>query len=192
MLKKISIFITLLIVVSFTQINCGRQYVSDSALSTTPSTNDDFKLKCEAYLFDAQLKRDGKPTSFRLDLYQLDTLIGIGGRGYLGKGALKGYMSADSLKVYFPASNEYVLEAITDLMNSFECTEKHPEFRLFELFFDLPDSIDFPTSINITSDYEDTNKPEFIVSTTNCPWRISLPVFRKPWWKFSWKRPFRL
>jgi len=150
---------------------CGRSFTAEIMEETQKS---DIKIKAEAYLFDAQLKRNGKPTSFRLDLYQTDTLIGIGGRGYLGKGALKGWMSTDSIKVYFPSTNEYVYEAIEDLMNSFECSGNLSSINLTNLFYDLPDRISQPDDINIEADYKDKKQPEFIITPQNCSWRISL------------------
>jgi hypothetical protein len=76
----------------------------------------------EAYLMDARVYRDGKPTSFRLELFVSDSLIGIGGRGYLGKGALKGVLTRDSLIMYFPTSREYVREARDSLLTSAACS----------------------------------------------------------------------
>ncbi len=83
-------------------------------------------------------------------------------------------MSTDSIKVYFPSTNEYVYEAIEDLMNSFECSGNLSSINLTNLFYDLPDRISQPDDINIEADYKDKKQPEFIITPQNCSWRISL------------------
>ncbi len=96
------------------------------------------KVEVEAYLFDAKLRRDNKPTSVRLEFFHTDSVIAFAGRGYLGKGALKGRLTEDSLEVYFPTTDEFVKEAAADLMSSFDCAGDIGSFNLMALFNSLP------------------------------------------------------
>lgn len=80
--------------------------VTEAGRETAPQV----KVPVEAYLFDVSIRRHGKPTSLRLDVFDADSVIALGGRAYLGKGALRGRMTRDSLVAYFPTSDEYLLE----------------------------------------------------------------------------------
>jgi hypothetical protein len=131
----------------------------------------------DAYLFDAQLRRDGKPTSVRLEIYQTDTLVGLSGRGYLGKGALQGRLTDDSLLVYFPSTNEYFYEPVESLLSAKGCANEIPELPLASLLITLPDSLD-PNPFTVQSDYSDIDKPAFSIEAPGCPWRIDVTYNR--------------
>jgi len=137
------------------------------------------KIEVEAYLFDAKLRRQGKPTSFRLEIFQTDSVIALGGRAYLGRGALKGLLTTDSLEVYFPSSNEYLYESLRDLFATAECTNTAPKFSLLHLFTSLPDSLAEMEEMSIASDYTDRKRPEFVISLPDCPWVIELSYDRR-------------
>jgi hypothetical protein len=131
-------------------------------------------VKVEAYLFDAQVQRGKKRNSFRLDVYQTDSILALTGRGYLGKGALKGWMTRDSVKVLFPSTNEYLYETIPGLIGAIDCLGEVPEVNLFSLFSALPDSVMTDPRVKIKSDYSDSGQPRFAVSYKGCPWSINL------------------
>ncbi len=137
------------------------------------------KVSVEAYLFDAKIRRDGKPTSFRLEMFQTDSVIALGGRGYLGKGALKGRLTADSLEVYFPSTDEYVYEPVTGLLASFDCLGELPPVNLVSLFSSLPDSVIDDINARVISDYSKPKRPKFRISFHQCPWEISLTYDRQ-------------
>jgi hypothetical protein len=142
------------------------------------------KIPVEAYLFDAKIRRDGKVNSFRLEIFQTDSLLGLSGRGYLGKGALKGWLGHDSLKVYFPTVNEFVYESVGDLLRSFDCSFDMPDIDLLSLFTRLPDDALFDVRLTVESDYSNHKRPEFVVFVSDCPWRIELQYDeRKPGWR---------
>ena len=132
------------------------------------------KIEVEAYLFDAKLRRRGKPTSFRLEIFQTDSVIALGGRAYLGKGALKGLLTTDSLEVYFPSSNEYLHESLSDLFTTAECTNAAPKLNLLHLFTCLPDSLAEMEEVSVASDYTNHKRPEYVISLPDCPWVIEL------------------
>lgn len=143
------------------------------------------KIEVEAYLFDAKLKRDGKPTSVRLEFFQTDSVIGIAGRGYLGKGALKGRLTADSIEVYFPSTDEYFYEAVSDLMNSFDCTGQPPSVSLFALFRNLPEKVIEPTrGAEVVADLSRARYPRYEISFADCAWQIELTYVRQ---KKGWR-----
>lgn len=133
----------------------------------------------EAYLFDAKLRRQGKPTSFRLEIFQTDSVIALGGRAYLGKGALKGLLTTDSLEVYFPSSNEYLYELLSDLFATAECTHAALKLSLLHLFTSLPDSLAEMEEVSIASDYTDRKRPGYLISFPDCSWVIELTYDRR-------------
>jgi hypothetical protein len=120
--------------------------------------------------------REGKPTTFKLELYQTDTLLGMSGRGYLGKGALKGWLDSDSLKIYFPHTRELVYESLPDLIAGSDCPLPLAQFDVLSLLRTLPDSVEQVEGFAVTSDYDDEKKPEFLLESTleDCPWQLEL------------------
>lgn len=134
----------------------------------------DIEVKGEAYLFDARLWQEGKPTSFRLHIYQTDSLIGLGGRGYLGKGALKGRVTTDSILIYFPSVNEYLREDMAELISSFDCASPLASFNILELFADLPDPVAWSGGgMSLEVENED-DKPTYTLSPVDCDWTARL------------------
>lgn len=152
---------------------CGGGYQS---LAEEDSIENKTKVKADAYLFDAKVIQNGKPTSVRLYFYQTDSIIGIGGRGYLGKGALKGWITTDSIKVLFPTTKEYLHESVSDLFASFDCAEDIPAFDLMSLFSVLPDKLFENSSIavNRMDDDTDEKRREYSITIDGCIWKIYL------------------
>ncbi len=148
-----------------------------AACTTPPQTGDeavsDIEIKGEAYLFDARLWRDGKPTSFRLHIFQTDTLIGLGGRGYLGKGALKGRVTTDSILIYFPSVNEYLREDMAELVSSFACATPLATFNVLDLFADLPDPAAW-SGEGLVLQIENENEPTYTLAPVDCDWTAQL------------------
>ncbi|UCD63941.1 MAG: hypothetical protein JSW34_00505 [Candidatus Zixiibacteriota bacterium] len=147
----------------------------------------DRKIEAEAFLFDAKLKRHGKTHSVRLEFYQTDSLVGISGKGYLGKGALKGWLTADSIKVYFPSTDEYVYEAVADLMGSFDCVGSRPHLNLFQFFANRPEDVaglgDSTTVFRIGNSVK---YPGYEITFAGCPWQIELTyVKQKDGWRIK-------
>ncbi|MEW5994027.1 MAG: hypothetical protein AB1744_06490, partial [Candidatus Zixiibacteriota bacterium] len=157
-------------------LGCSSGYYRYDTESESPVVGH--KVEVEAYLFDARLKRHGKPTSFRLDVYYTDSVIALGGRAYLGKGALKGRLTTDSLEVYFPSSNEYLYESVADLLSSSECSPA-TGIDFLNLFVSLPNSQEAFEDARIVADYSDEGRPEFVVSFPDCPWQINLIYDRR-------------
>jgi hypothetical protein len=120
--------------------------------------------------------REGKPTTFKLELYRTDTLVGMSGRGYLGKGALKGWITGDSLKVYFPSTNEYVYESLVEVVERSDCPLPLAQFDVLSLLTTLPDSAVSPDAFTVIPDYDDEKKPRFLLesTSTDCPWQLEL------------------
>lgn len=152
---------------------CGSAYKSDG-MSAAEQSKYSGEVKVEAYLFDARLHRNNKPTSVRLEFYHTDSVIAIAGRGYLGKGALRGRLTADSLEVYFPSTDEYLLETVATVLGSIDCSEQLPEISLLSLFSQLPDSALSGSGLNILSNFDDEQHPEYFIAAEGCPWQIYL------------------
>lgn len=127
-----------------------------------------------AFLFDAELRRSGKPTSFRLEIFHTDTVMALSGRGYLGKGALRGRVTIDSLECYFPSTNEYIQEPILNLLHSLECQVAPKGINLVRLLNHLPDSTAVDTTVKIVANLEDQKRPGYIIYIENCPWQMEL------------------
>ncbi|KAA3631413.1 MAG: hypothetical protein DWP97_13230 [Calditrichaeota bacterium] len=169
MLKLIPFVISLFVILS----GCSGGYQS---IAEEESIENNIKINADAYLFDAKVIQNGKPTSVRLYFYQTDSIIGIGGRGYLGKGALKGWITADSIKVMFPTTKEYLFESVSDLFSSFACADDIPEFELMSLFSVLPDRLfaDSIITVNRVDDDTDDKRREYMITIEGCLWNLYL------------------
>jgi hypothetical protein len=163
----------LLIVGSVVLVSCGgRNKVIIPAEAKLAQSEQEVYV--DAFLFDARLWRDGKPTSFRLELYQADTIAGLAGRGYLGKGALKGRITTDSMIVYFPSTNEYLRESIPGILGSIECVGATTAPNLAHLAHSLPGQWlpDGQYLLDTTSASGDERA--YSISEANCPWRLDV------------------
>jgi hypothetical protein len=162
---------------------CSCGYRKNVAAEDRKQINSE-KVEVEAYLFDAKLRRHGKPTSFRLEIFQTDSIMALGGRAYLGKGALKGRVMADSLEVYFPSSNEYLYKCLSNLIQSGDCPETPIAISLLHLFKTLPGSLDEMNHVQVTPDYSNPKRPKFRLFLSDCPWRLELTYDRQ---KTGWR-----
>jgi len=165
-------------------VGCAPAYKAPPMHEQTTKTAPEEKVKVDAYLFNARLRRDGKPTSFRLELLQTDSAVVLGGRGYLGRGALKGRMTADSLEIYFPATNEYLYESVADLVASSFCPSRMQGLNLMRLLRRLPQADDFNVDATLERDDGDRKRPRFFLSWPDCPWRLQLAYNRQ---KTGWR-----
>jgi hypothetical protein len=138
------------------------------------------KIVAEAYSFNARLWRDGKPTTFKLELYQTDSLLGLSGRGYLGKGALRGWVRSDSIKVYFPSTNELLYEPLDAVVAASSCPFPLAGLDLLGLMSKPPDSIALAESLQVDSDYGVRDRARFKVRSieAGCTWELAL-VYRR-------------
>lgn len=151
------------------------------------------KIKAEAYSFNARLRRNGKPTSFKLEVYQTDTILGLSGRGYLGKGALRGWLRSDSIKVYFPSTKELVYDALADLVGSGNCPFALSGISALSVFSGLPDSASIGSELDIIADHTNAKRPKFVIrpKRSDCSWQLDLvydrqkPGFRIRKFEFS-------
>ena len=134
---------------------------------------DDGKVEADAWLFDAKLRMEGKPRSFRLEVYHTDSVAALAGRAYLGRGALRGRLTVDSLLVYFPSRDEYVDESTTALLSASECLRSAGQINLLKLFNSTPDEVlegeTFGIDTRVTG-----NRKRCLVSADGCPWQIEL------------------
>jgi len=147
------------------------------------------KIQAEAYSFNSRLRRQGKPTTFKLEVYQTDSLLGLSGRGYLGKGALKGWLTSDTIKVYFPSTKELLFEPLIALTSSGECDSPLGAFgglSVLDLFAQLPDSVLAGTRLMVNADYSSSKRPKFRIASTDrtCSWQLDLTYDQqKPGWR---------
>lgn len=132
------------------------------------------KIEVEAYLFDMKIRRKGKPTSLRLDLYQTDSVIAMFGRAYFNKGAFRGRLTNDSLHIFFPASNEFLQESIDALFSTFNCQGNLTGLPVFKYFSELPDSAVSETGLEIKALVNEREKKSFEITATGCSWLMSL------------------
>lgn len=126
------------------------------------------KIAAEAYLYDVKIFQQGKKTSVRLEIYLTDSIAGISAKGYLGKGALKGWLTEDSIMVFFPTVDEYLYEAVETLLSSSKCVESSTEVDFLSIFSS------YPGGIQIRPDTTISGRPSFFLSDSNCPWRLDL------------------
>ena len=146
----------------------------DKQIDESINNNLDEKIKGEAYLFDVKLNRDGKLTSFRLEIYQTDSITAFSGRGYLGKGALKGILDNDSILVYFPVSNEFLYESTASLLDIKDCVNDLDNLNLISFLKNPPDEKIVNSNIEIISSFEATNEPQYTLYNPECSWQIEI------------------
>lgn len=166
------------LLICFLLTGCGTGFRDEGATVATESSKEQ-DVRVEAYLFDAKLRRNKKPTSVRLEFYHTDTVIAIAGRGYLGKGALRGRLTADSMEVYFPTTDEYLLESVAAVLGSVDCSEPLPPLSLLALFANLPDSVLSGDALVVESDHSDQRHPRYRISSNGCRWEINLTYARQ-------------
>ncbi len=136
------------------------------------------RVVADGYLFDAKLRQDGKPTSVRLELLRTDSVMSIAGRAYLGKGALRGRLTSETLQVYLPTSNEYVEESVTDIVNSSSCAKGSLSINLLSLFSRLPDSMRLDSAFEMTVDSSRQSRRLYSVTRRGCDWRFQIAYDR--------------
>ena len=83
------------------------------------------------------------------------------------------------MEVYFPSSNEYLYESLSDLFLTADCPEEVSGLNLLRLFHSLPDSIEEMGSVRVLADYSNGKRPEFTIYLQDCPWRIELTYDRR-------------
>jgi hypothetical protein len=132
------------------------------------------KVRADAYLFDTKIRRNGKPTSIRLEMYRTDSVVALAGRAYLGKGALRGRMTADSLEIYFPTANEYLYSSIADAVNNLKCNIKLGHIDLLHILTTPPDTVSFAKPLQLRSDTTDQNRRSYALWVNDCPWQMTL------------------
>ena len=140
----------------------------------------EIKFVAEAYSFNTRLWRQGKPNTFKLEVYRTDSLIGLSGRGYLGKGALRGWIRSDSIRVYFPATNELLHESFEGLVAASSCPQPLAGLDLPALMAQRPDSISLPDRITVGIIDNQRSRAEFRLESfeQNCKWKLTL-VYRR-------------
>jgi hypothetical protein len=138
----------------------------------------DQEVTADAWLFNARAYRDGKPTTLRLNVYRTDSVVGVTGTGYLGKGAFRAILTEDTVMAYFPNSNEYFLEPIDSLFGMAECGKELSAPNLMRLLTSRPDS----NSIDMTAQAPyrmSDDRWAYTVTWLNCPWRMVMEYERR-------------
>lgn len=130
------------------------------------------KISVEAFLYDAKYYEKNKPRSFRLQVYRTDSIIAFTGKGYLGKGVLRGTLTSDSLKVYFPTQDEYYYKSVDYIFKQSECKLSEDDFDLAALF-DFDKISKLGNTIYEISETKNKRK-KIIVNPQECNWDIEL------------------
>jgi len=156
--------------ISIILMSCGGTQNRVGSEESLPGTD----VTVEAYLFDVQLRRNGKPTSIRLDLYQTDSAVAIFGRGYFNKGAFRGRLTDDSLQIYFPSAHEYVNESVEKLFRSFDCESELMGINLLSYFTMSPDSTQISENLMIAPLENAKGHKTQRISSRNCDWQLTL------------------
>lgn len=149
----------------------GKQNQGNANLEETIEKRE---ITVEAYLFDVKLRRQGKPTTLRLDLYQTDSVIAMFGRGYFNKGAFRGRLTKDSMLVYFPSTKEYLQESMESLFQSFDCEKELIAVQLLGYFSSPPDSGHISQDLNVEKIKQEGKRRQLKVTSANCPWQLLL------------------
>ncbi len=130
------------------------------------------KISVEAFLYDAKYYENNKPRSFRLQVFRTDSIIAFTGKGYFGKGVLRGTLTSDSLKVYFPTQDEYYYKTVDFIFKQSECNTFDEDFDLSALF-DFHEISKLNNEIYEIS--ETKNKRKIInINHEKCSWDIEI------------------
>ncbi|SYZ74088.1 exported hypothetical protein [Candidatus Zixiibacteriota bacterium] len=121
-----------------------------------------------AFLFDIKVTRNGKMNSARLDIYQNGDSLSLFARGYLGKGALKGLLTPDSIIVYFPLTGEYYTGKLADLVSDSCRMGQNLEHLLASLFNYLPDSVELPSDISLQTLKDEKKSKQYHLESGGC------------------------
>lgn len=144
------------------------------------------KIESEAYLYDVKYFKNGKKNSFRLEIYLTDSLAGLAGRGYLGKGALKGWLTDDSIAVFFPTVNEHLYEPVSALLSRYECSNGPSDVNFLKLFSDRPDITSLSNGLVIDVDSSRSKRATYAIHDPACPWSLKLTYdLRKVGWRLK-------
>ncbi len=148
--------------------------VSQKSLVGKESSSPNLKQKIsvEAFLYDAKYYENNKPRSFRLQVFRTDSIIAFTGKGYLGKGVLRGTLTSDSLKVYFPTQDEYYYKAVDLIFEQSECKISDDDFDLSALF-DFSEIQKLDNAIYKISETKNKRK-KIVVNPKECSWDIEI------------------
>jgi hypothetical protein len=127
-----------------------------------------------AFLFDVKVNRNGKKNSVRLDIYQRGDSLSVFARGYLGKGALKGLLTSDSVIAHFPTEEEYYTGKLESLISDSCQFGQNLERILVTIFRDLPDTSDLPSDISLRTLEDGKKKKRYHMESGRCPAAIDL------------------
>jgi len=169
-----------LVVVTLILSCVGGPPSSESGRETAPTVSG--KVPVEAYLFDVVIHRHGKPTSLRLDVFDADSVIALGGRAYLGKGALRARLTKDSLIAYFPISDEFFSEDFSSFSMSGENPIDLSKLGFLSLLKQPPDTGALNDSVRVDILSESTDNAERLIHSgpidpDSLKWRISVKYF---------------
>lgn len=162
----------LTIIIGFGLSGCAGSGSKSSSVAAEKNLEE--KLPAEAISYFARVHRDGKPTTFKLETYLLADQIGFSGRGYLGKGALKGWLNNDSLMVYFPSSQEYLSEPVGEVLVDPRCGVDLNELDILQLFTTLPDSLETTLQLETELTSENDDELQYHLTLAGCSWQADL------------------
>lgn len=161
--------------------SCGGPGRSRDRGRVEEKKKDKSKIEVQAFLYDAKFLLRGTRRSVRLEVFKDRDRVALAGRGYLGKSALKGWMTADTLLVYFPGSNEYIYESTASLLASSACLDSLSSVNFPALFSALaPDVLPSPEFRTMATDSakgdgsNSRGRSGYLITSADCPWEISL------------------
>jgi hypothetical protein len=97
----------------------------------------------------------------------------------MNKGAMKGLMTPDSIKAYFPLTNEHVSEELSEFFASINCSGSIPKFDFFRLFSERPEFL----KDNLYSIVEivelDRNSVKYKIRFHECWWYLDITYDKK-------------
>lgn len=142
------------------------------------------KIEVEAYQFKAKLKQKKNPASFDLNIFQTDSVIAFTAKGYMNKGAMKGILTPDSLKAYFPLTNEHISEKITDFFALINCSGSPPNFNFFRLFSETPEFLKKNSSAIVDILELSPDRVKYNIRFYECWWYLDITYDKKD---YGWR-----
>ncbi len=170
--------VVILILLGLILAGCTGKVRQGPAVQPYAVAEADSGVVADAWLFNARAYRDGKPMTLRLNVYRMDSVVGITGTGYLGKGAFRAIMTTDTVMAYFPSTNEYLLESMDSLFGLSACGEGLNAPNLMRLLTERPDSGSIAMTA-YTAHRISNDRWAYTVSWLNCPWRMEMEYRRR-------------
>jgi hypothetical protein len=142
-----------------------------------PDVQPSGSVRADAYLFDTEIVKAGKLTSMRLEIFDADSVMAVAGRAYLGKGAVRGKFTADSIIMYFPPIKQYLRESVRAWHSKDSCVSDVSHINFLRCLDEIPGERSGDSGLAVRTVSRTEDNVSVAVTSLNCRWVLSLTYF---------------